>query len=203
MLIAPALAQFSWLTHGFGYRDSVYPEGVTTLRQIHSGLVLEATQPGADRFAEGDGLVSGAAGTLVGVRTADCVPILIADVRTRAVAAVHAGWRGTDAGIVAAAVREMERLYHSKPVDLHAAIGPAIGVCCYEVGPEVALRFGIETGGPVKIDLAGINERQLRETGVVNVWQSGECTYCGGTKYYSYRREKKAAGRLLSFIGPI
>jgi YfiH family protein len=200
MLKAPNLSQFSWLAHGFGDREAVYPDGVTTLRQIHSAVVREAAGPGMDRFAEGDALVTGTAGTLVGVRTADCVPILIADERTHAVAAVHAGWRGTEAGIVARAVEEMGRIYNSNPNDLRVAIGPAIGVCCFEVGPEVALRFGIETESPVKIDLADNNERQLRDSGVSNVWQSRQCTVCKPERYYSYRRGKDA-GRMLSYIG--
>ena len=201
MLKAPNLSQFSWLTHGFGGRDSVYPEGITTLRQIHSGIVLEAVGPGEDRFADGDGLISREPGTVVGIRTADCVPILIADEKTHAVGAIHAGWRGTDARIVSRAVEDMVRIYNSNPNDLHAAVGPSIGACCYEVGPEVALRFGIETDVPVRIDLAEINGRLLGEAGVPDVWQARQCTFCEGERYYSFRREKEAAGRMISYIG--
>jgi YfiH family protein len=201
MLKAANLARFPWLVHGFGQRDSVYPLDITTLRQVHSGIVLEAPGPGLDRFAEGDALVSGQAGTIVGVRTADCVPILVVDERTRAVAAVHAGWRGTAAGIVGSAVKELAGRYGSRPEDLHAAIGPAIGLCCYEVGPEVAHRFGMDGDGPVKIDLAGINARQLAEAGVGDIWSAGECTYCESGRYFSFRREREEAGRMLSFVG--
>jgi YfiH family protein len=201
MLTAPNLAQFDWLTHGFGGRDSLYPPGVTTLHQIHSGIVLEALKPGADRFADGDALVSQTAGTLVGVRTADCVPILIADGHTHAVAAIHAGWRGTAANITAQAVRTMVRLYGSRTEDLHAAIGPAIGGCCYEVGLDVARQLGIQANGPVKIDLANINETQLKAAGVTDIWQSGQCTFCMPEHWYSFRREKEAAGRMMAFIG--
>ena len=105
------------------------------MKQIHSGLVLEAVPPGGDRFSEGDGLVTKTPGMLVGVRTADCVPILIADERTRAVASVHAGWRGTADRISrGAAVRELITRFGSRAEDLHAAVGPSIGPCCYEVG---------------------------------------------------------------------
>ena len=207
MLKAPNLSRYDWLTHGFGLRDSVYPEPVTTLKQIHSGLVLEAVPPGGDRFSEGDALVTKAPGMLVGVRTADCVPILIADERTRAVAAVHAGWRGTAQNIVAAAVHALVTRFGSRAEDLHAAVGPSIGPCCYEVGVDVARRF--DTGeperdtaeGPRKIDLPGINERQLRDAGVADVWVAGECTYCESGRYYSFRREKEQAGRMMSFVG--
>jgi YfiH family protein len=203
MITAPNLSRFSWLTHGFGGRDSGYPPEVTTLRQIHSATILEATQPGADRFAEGDALITREPGVIVGVRTADCVPILIADERTHAVAAVHAGWRGTAAGIAAAAVSEMEVRYGSRPGDLHAAIGPAIGVCCYEVGPDVARRF--DNNAPEfdasRIDLAAINERQLSKAGLTDIWQSHACTFCESDRYFSFRREKERAGRMLSFVG--
>ena len=201
MLNAPNLARLSWLIHGFGERDSLYPSGITTLRQIHSGLVLEAFQPGADRFAEGDALITQQEGTIVGVRTADCVPILIADERNRASAAIHAGWRGTAVRIVENAIGEMRRVYGSRPEDLHAAIGPAIGACCYEVGPDVARQFGMQTETPVKIDLAAINEKQLAEAGVLDIWQSRQCTFCEAERFFSFRREKDAAGRMLSFIG--
>jgi YfiH family protein len=198
MLTAPNLSPFSWLVHGFGGRDSVYPHGITTLHQIHSDIVLEATEPGKDRFADGDALISHEPGVLVGIRTADCVPILIADSRNHAVAAVHAGWRGSAARIVQLAVQRLSAIYNSNPIDLHAAIGPAIGPCCYEVGPEVAHRFGTTES---RIDLASINRRQLEESGVRDVWQAGLCTFCEAEGYFSYRREKEAAGRMISFIG--
>jgi polyphenol oxidase len=209
MLKAPNLSPYDWLAHGFGLRDSVYPEAVTTLKQIHSGLVLEAVPPGGDRFSEGDGLVTNTPGMLVGVRTADCVPILIADDRTRAVASVHAGWRGTAQNIVGAAVRELITRFGSRAEDLHAAVGPSIGPCCYEVGVEVARQFDTpepERGtaqGPRKIDLPGINEIQLRDAGVTDVWVAHECTFCESAKYYSFRREKEHAGRMMSFVGQI
>jgi polyphenol oxidase len=102
---------------------------------------------------------------------------------------------------VARAVKEMTARYGSRPEDLHASIGPAIGVCCYEVGPDVGRSFGIPTDSPVKIDLAAINERQLAEAGVGDIWQAGECTFCESEQYFSFRREKEAAGRMLSFVG--
>jgi YfiH family protein len=207
MLKAPNLSRYDWLAHGFGLRNSVYPDRITTLKQIHSGLVLEAAPPGGDRFSEGDGLVTKAPGMLVGVRTADCVPILIADDRTRAVAAVHAGWRGTAQNIVAAAVCELTTRLGSRAEDLHAAVGPSIGPCCYEVGVDVAHQFDTAepewntVEGPRKIDLPGINERQLRDAGVADVWVARECTYCEAERYYSFRREKEQAGRMMSFVG--
>ena len=90
-----------------------------------------------------------------------------------------------------------------------AAIGPAIGPCCYRVGSEVARQFGTwrpelaQVAEPTHIDLAGINETQLKNAGVTNIWQAGECTVCNHTRYFSFRREKEQAGRMLSFIGRV
>jgi copper oxidase (laccase) domain-containing protein len=84
---------------------------------------------------------------------------------------------------------------------LRAAIGPSIGACCYEVGPEVAFEFEINVSKPIHLDLPAVNEKQLRDTGVVNIWVSGECTYCAKERFYSYRREREQAGRMTSFIG--
>ena len=86
-------------------------------------------------------LCSLSAGCLVGVKTADCLPILLVDERHRAVAAVHAGWRGSVSRIVQKAIQAMTARWGTHPDDLHAALGPAIGSCCYEVGPEVAIQF--------------------------------------------------------------
>jgi hypothetical protein len=200
MLKAANLSRFPWLEHGFGFRDSTYPDSIATLKQIHSARVFEAHAPAVDRFAEGDALVTNAPGLCVGVRTADCVPILIADERTHAVSAVHAGWRGTAENIVSHAVYEMITRYGSRREDLHAAIGPSIGPCCYEVGPEVASRFDSRRQDSC-IDLPAINERQLEEIGVPDIWIARECTFCDPRRYFSFRREKEQAGRMISFIG--
>jgi YfiH family protein len=195
MLKAPNLSSLEWLDHGFGQRGSVYPEGVLTIRQIHSDIVVEA----GSGVLEGDALVS--AGRLVGVRTADCVPILLADPRSRAVVAIHAGWRGTAASIVARAVQVLITSYSARPEEVLAAIGPSIGHCCYEVGPDVAEKFGLGGIGHVHLDLPSENERQLRAAGVGDVWKAGVCTFCEADQYYSYRREKEQAGRMLSWVG--
>ena len=198
MLKAPNLSSLDWLDHGFGQRDSVYPAGILTLRQIHSDIVVAAGSP----VCQGDALVS--ADATVGVRTADCVPVLLADPVTRSFAAVHAGWRGTAAHIVERGVTELFTRFGARPQDIIAAVGPSIGKCCYEVGPEVARRFtaaGVGVAGHVHLDLPGINEGQLRSAGVENIWKAGACTFCEGKTYYSFRREKEQAGRMVSWIG--
>lgn len=111
-----------------------------TLRQVHSDIVhVFKKSPG--RSPQGDSAICGCAGALVGVQTADCVPILLADMRRRIVAAVHAGWRGTLARVVAKTLGRMRLEFGTRPEDIIAAVGPAIGPCCYEVGPEVAQAF--------------------------------------------------------------
>ena len=206
MITAPNLSELSWLRHGFGCRDSVYPEKITTVRQIHSCVVLEVEGPGGDRIAEGDGLVTGRAGMLVGVRTADCVPVLLADPVNRVVSAIHAGWRGTAAGIVPEAVQRMKSRFGTRPEDVVAAIGPSIGGCCYEVSPDVAGQFGTwvrdmeQLDGRTLLDLKLVNQRQLGSLGVRNVWLAQDCTFCC-SDFFSFRREKEQAGRMISYIG--
>jgi YfiH family protein len=111
-----------------------------SLKQIHSDVIhlFDAAPTGV---CQGDASVTNHPGLLLGVQTADCVPILLVDPKKRAVAAIHAGWRGTLQRIVVKAIGQMQMQFKSKPADLLAAIGPAIGGCCYEVGTEVAAQF--------------------------------------------------------------
>ena len=116
---------------------------IVTLRQFHSNLVVVAGRADADRQAprKADGLMTAEPGFLLAVQTADCIPVLVADSRQRAVAAFHAGWRGTVKRIVECGVGRMRLEFGSRPEDLIAAIGPGIGVCCYSVGEEVRSSF--------------------------------------------------------------
>lgn len=111
-----------------------------SLKQIHSDVIHLFDAAPAEP-CRGDASVTNCPGLLLGVQTADCVPILLVDPKKRAVAAVHAGWRGTLQRIVVKAIGQMQMHFGSKPADLLAAIGPAIGGCCYEVGTEVAIQF--------------------------------------------------------------
>jgi YfiH family protein len=124
---------------------------LVTLRQIHSDIIHEIRKAPAQSPRDlsrsghgplrGDALITRAPGLLVAVQTADCVPILLADPRRRVVAAVHAGWRGTLKRIVAKTLGRMRMFHGTKPADVLAALGPGIGACCYEVGPEVVQAF--------------------------------------------------------------
>lgn len=204
-MIESPLLKLDWLVHGFGESNSVYPEGFATVHQIHSDIVLNAGRCGG-QLGQGDALVSNFAGLTVAVKTADCVPILLCDPKTRAVGAVHAGWRGTAENIVAKAVEKMASIYGANPSDIIAAIGPSIGPCCYEVSPEVARRFGKwvpeweQFSTPGNIDLARVNRIQLEQAGVTSIWSAGVCTRCD-RRFWSFRRQKENAGRMFSFIG--
>lgn len=209
MIKAPNFSDLEWLDHGFGLRDSALPPGIRTIRQIHSSIVIHASAVEGDtgNAAEGDALIAEQAGVRVGVKTADCVPILMVDPSGKVVAAIHAGWRGSAENIAAAAVREITALWKTRPEDLRAAIGPSIGVCCYQVGAEVARRFGTwipdleRASAPAHLDLRAVNEMQLRAAGVSNIWKSDECTFCSADRFFSFRREREQAGRMVSFIG--
>ncbi len=120
--------------------------GLVTLRQIHSSLIWRVRAKdvqGNDRPAvlRGDGMMTDEPGVLLGIQTADCIPVLLADRKNRAVAAFHAGWRGTLARIVENGVGRMRLEFGSKPENLIAAIGPGIGQCCYSIGAEVREQF--------------------------------------------------------------
>ena len=117
--------------------------GLVTLNQIHSSLIwkVDATDIGESPAHKGDGLMTGTPGVLIGIQTADCIPILLADRKHRAVAAFHAGWRGTLARIVEHGVGRMRLEFGSKPENLVASIGPGIGQCCYSIGGEVREQF--------------------------------------------------------------
>jgi polyphenol oxidase len=116
---------------------------VLTLKQIHSSLVKRVIVADAEatQGCKGDGMFTGEPGLLLAIQTADCIPVLVADVKRRAVAAFHAGWRGTLQRIVESGVGRMRSEFRSRPEDLIAAIGPGIAACCYAVGEEVRSEF--------------------------------------------------------------
>ncbi len=110
------------------------------MKQMHSAVVHRVSEPPRVPLA-GDGIITNTPGLLLAIKTADCVPVLVADVKRRVIGAFHAGWRGTAARIVEKGVGEMRRQFGSVPRDLRAAIGPSIRRCCYQVGPEVRAEF--------------------------------------------------------------
>jgi len=206
---ADALQRLSWLRHGFGSKQSAnWPElhGLATLKQIHSDRVVLVNSPGPQ--GEGDALISGKRNINLAIRTADCLPILIADPQSRSMAAIHAGWRGVVSEIVPKTVDALRRQFDSNPEDLVIAIGPSIGSCCFEVGPEVAIQFAsffpeFDLTTRTKVDLAETICRQLRQKGVgrEQIYLSNRCTFCDRGLFDSYRRDKQEAGRMTTVIG--
>jgi YfiH family protein len=199
--------QFIWQEHGFGTRNASFSANVT-LRQVHGDGVVNAHNL-ADREQEGDALITDDIGRSIGVRTADCVPILLLDSQVRAMAAIHAGWRGTAAEIVKKALAKMSSTFGTNPKDVYAAMGPCIRACCYEVGKEVADRlaaafpeWGEEDKARRCVDLPEANRRHLVSAGVLpdRIFDSGLCTTCQPEQFYSYRREPENPGRMVSAI---
>ena len=204
---SPLLEEFDWLEHGFGTRlttDWPPGSGYANLRQIHSDLVVEAAADACGVLGEGDALVTRAPGVWIGVRTADCAPVILADPASRAVAVVHAGWRGAVAGV---ALRALEALGARRP-QLAAAIGPTIGPCCFEVGSEVAEQFRpwwperADLDRQTTVDLPETLRRQLIAAGVEpsRIDAAGECTRCGADRFHSFRRDREASGRMVTAV---
>lgn len=192
-----------WLMHGFGTRLSDIPamfSGLASLKQIHSADCV-AAEGRSGELGRGDALLENIPGSVVAVKTADCIPVLLVDERNRTVAAVHAGWRGTVARIAPRALDAMRVRFGADPADVRAAIGPGIGKCCYEVGPEVAVHFGEQ--GRAHIDLAQANRTQLIEAGIApqSIYLADFCTFCRPAEFHSFRRDRESAGRLYSFAG--
>ena len=221
-----------------GPSAGVAPDRFITLNQVHGRRVITIPR-GIDGAAlaalqtnrpDADGLVSAEPDLALVVRAADCVPLLMADRRTGVVAAVHAGWRGTAAGVALAAIETMGRDFGSRPEDVVVAIGPAIGPCCYEIGTDVVDAFAsagherylIERwflappaprgsfrpvpratdGARLRLDVPGANRDQLILAGVPEeqIFVSGLCTAMHLDVLTSYRKEKEKAGRIAGVI---
>ena len=162
-----------------------------------------------DAVEDCDALITQEKNVILSILTADCVPILLYDPKNRVVAAVHAGWKGTQARIVSKTVQKMKDTFGSEAEHIIAGIAPSIGRCCYEVGEEVAKHFFdtpegfTQIGQKYMLDLPYINKYQLLESGLLeeNIEMSGVCTACEVDAYFSYRKEQGCSGRFMSMIG--
>lgn len=189
---------------------------ILSVKQVHGtdALIVDRPITGADRFEGGwDALITDQPGVTVVVRTADCVPVLLYDRRRKAVASVHAGWRGALAGIVPKTIELLVARFAVKPSDLRVSIGPSAGPCCYEVDHVVLeplrrrrqdwpVLVCDDRGSKARLDLKALVRRQTAEIGisqeqitVVNV-----CTICHPALFYSYRREGRVNGTMLNGI---
>jgi YfiH family protein len=183
------------------------------LRQVHGAAVVPCPRP--DETIEADGILlrdSDGEDVAPSIRTADCVPVLVADRRGRAAAVVHAGWRGTAAGITIVALQHLAEA-GVEPGNTVVALGPSIGQCCYEVGRDVveavasasggeASAMTVTRGGGIYLDLHEALGLQLTGTGIpaASIHRAPWCTSCRGDLFYSYRREGAAAGRQMASI---
>lgn len=218
-----------------GYRalaHSIGADRIDIVTQVHGAGVV-VVRRGSDAVpagAESDALVTDDPRVGIAVRSADCVPLLMADTRRGVVAAVHAGWRGTVARAAIAGLDALAREFQTQPGDLVVAIGPNIGPCCYEVGPELVDAFAaagherylisrwfstpppprgtfpaVSAGPKLRLDVAGANRDQLILAGVPEdqIHLSGLCTAEHLDVLTSYRVEKEKAGRIAGAIRPV
>ncbi len=195
---------------------------LVTAKQVHSAevRVISGLEDARSEPATCDALVAGTPRVLLAVQTADCLPILIADERSGAFSATHAGWRGTLAGIVARTVERMQQECGSRPEDLHAALGPAISAAVFEVGPETLAEFrerfdyadeiisDTRPNGKGNLNLNLANIKQLIACGLREdrIYDSALCTWLRNDLFFSYSRERgheRPVGRLMGAIGRV
>jgi polyphenol oxidase len=173
-------------------------------RQVHGNSVIEVRENikhlDGDIGQDADGLMTGCIDVPVMVMGADCMLMVFADIKKRAVCAVHAGWKGTQEGMAARALETFSTRFGSGRDSIMVFIGPGIRQCCYEVGDDLVLGFAGKKGaggsitcrsGRRFLDLAGLNRRQAQDFGILpeNIFDTGICTCCS-SQYFSYRREK-------------
>ena len=188
-------------------RLGIGPEDFVIPHQVHSDKVTYVSSPGQPEGV--DAVFTDTAGLCVCVSTADCIPLLLHDVRHRAVAAIHAGWRGTVIRIVQRTLAEMHSTLGTRGSDVRAVIGPGISLEAFEVGDEVFEAFHA-AGFPMEriaqrrekwhIDLWEANRLQLEEAGVTDIRLEATCTYAHPDRYYSARRLGIKSGRILNGI---
>ncbi len=203
----------SLLARAFG----VNQEALVTPRQVHGSDILVINEPNEDYShflsVEGDAVITNQPHVMIGVCVADCAPILICDPIKKVIAVVHAGWKGTAARLVSKAVAGMVSEFGSDPAQLHAAVGPCIQKCCYEVDEPVRQAFQkggiswdscaeLKSPGKWQLDLGAANRELLMLAGLpaAAVQLSDQCVCCHSEQFFSYRRDKEESGRQMGFI---
>ncbi len=188
------------------------PAALQRMRHAHGTAVWKVGEPHPEP-AEFDGMVCDQVGPVLAAFAADCIPLLLADPVARVCGAAHSGWRGTVGKIAGNMVARMVEL-GARPAELRVALGPSIGACCFEVGPEVVAEFhaafgelpGMVVAGPRKdhLDLAVVTRHVLERAGVLpeHIDSRPPCTRCSD-RFYSYRRDGKEGGVLMGFIGMV
>jgi YfiH family protein len=197
------------------------PESLVTVHQVHGATVRVATaaeagrgaRPGSDPLCQADAIITRDPGVALMTLHADCMPILLYDPATPAVASIHAGWRGTTLDVAGATVAAMEREFGSRPAELRAFLGAAIGRCCYEVGDEVVAAWRDQAGSEADaalewggtrwhLDLRAANRLLLARAGLQTslVEASDVCTRCEPVDWFSHRGQGPLTGRFGALI---
>ena len=191
----------------------VAPGSVVTAHQIHGSHVAVARKEDAGRLLPNtDSIVTDVPGLVLMLRFADCVPVLLYDLIHQAIGLVHAGWRGIAQGIILQTLLRMSEVYNTRAEDIIAGIGPSIGPCCYEVGPEVVTQVGNTCGGSdglfhklsngsLHLDLWESSRCQLMKEGVRRIEIAALCTSCNVDEFYSHRAEGGRTGRFPALLG--
>lgn len=194
---------------------NITPEQTVSCHLIHSAAVLTVNSANRQRsMGQADGLITATPEIYLSMRFGDCTPLIFFDPVRGAIGLTHAGWRGTMQDIAGATVRAMVTQLDCQAKDIIAVIGPAIGPCCYEVGPEVmaaaARTFSNSAGlftrrngqaDQAHFNLWAANQRQLAAAGVTQIIQSGLCTACRTDHFFSHRAERGRTGRFGVIIG--
>ena len=215
-MTSPLLESLPHLYHGFGMRSDEPLSGIVFPKQVHGDHVEILASPVPDTWHEpADALITTCPGLPIGVKTADCLPILLADKSGKGVAAVHAGWKGIALGILPKALHRFMEALKIPPEDITVAVGPGIGPCCLEVDAPVRDFFArqgrqnqweasVRDGRPGHwwLDLKLMAREQAISVGVraSQVDVLPHCTKCEASYFYSYRREGLAAGRQANYI---
>lgn len=202
--VASSRPPAEWLERMDAALSALGGRGIALPRQVHGRRVVEVDgrPTGVLVPGEADGLSTAEPGTFLAVTVADCVPVFVLDPTSRAVALLHAGWRGTAGGVLEAGLAAMEERYGSRRPELLVHLGPAICGSCYEVGPEVPRALGRDANGKVRLDLRAELADRAESRGIAarNLSRSAACTRCGADHFFSYRGTGTAK-RMAAFLG--
>lgn len=208
MITSSKLSVFSDINHGFTTKKEkviTFLKNAISGQQTHSTSVSIITSAGNKYIPKVDGLITMKKNIVLSVRTADCVAMLLFDPKKKIIAALHAGWKGTKESILKMAIEKMKQL-GSTPTNILLAIGPSIGLCCYDIPRNRAKVFPEESIAQKRekyfLDLKGENYRQAKELGILpsNIEVLNYCTYHQDDLFYSFRRDKNTKNTMYAYI---
>jgi len=192
---------------GFFNGLGLFSDNLVMVKQVHGSAIVVAERPDPELLeAPADGLITKIPGMVLGIRTADCVPVFFWDPVQKVAGIAHGGWKGVKAGIVAQMLKIFEKSCGTKMGDLRVGIGPSIRKCCYEVGKEFLGHFPgfyrAKNAAKGNLDLVGVIKGRLLKRGIpeTHIHDTGLCTVCENKKFFSYRLESQTQERMLSVI---